>query len=332
MSLNLKNKQILKKLITVNNFRFLVILYHNSNQILEIKNYIKNEYIEVNTQNLALVNKNTILKKIKVFNNGFIFIDNLNAVLDDSELSALFNQRRDTLAKLNINFITFYPYALEDELYKKASKMIPDFWEFRSPLVKLDISETTKVNDNEISVNIQSSSYSSLGGLNTKDKKKEIRRLEELVDLGKDTLDRLDLNRIEQLARLYYEVGEYTKALPLYEKALKIDQNVLGEEHPDTATSYNNLAGLYESMGEYTKALPLYEKALKTRQNVLGEEHPDTATSYNNIAVFFYGQNEFQKAYTFMKKAIDIRKKVLPVNHPNLKGSIDGLAVIESKL
>ncbi|HIP30850.1 MAG TPA: tetratricopeptide repeat protein, partial [Sulfurospirillum arcachonense] len=266
MLLNFKNKQILKKLITVNNFRFLVILYYNSNQILEIKNYIKNEYLEVNTQNLALVNKNTILKKIKAFNNGFIFIDDLNEVLDDSELSALFNQRRDTLAKLDINFITFYPYSLEDELYKKASKMIPDFWEFRSPLVRLEISETTKINHNEISVNSQSSSYSSLGGFNTKDKKKEISRLEKLVDLGKDTLDRLDLNRIEQLGKLYNEVGEYAKALPLYEKALTTHQNILGEEHPSTATSYNNLAALYESMGEYAKALPLYEKALKIRQ------------------------------------------------------------------
>ena len=332
MLLNFKNKQILKKLITVNNFRFLVILYYNSNQILEIKNYIKNEYLEVNTQNLALVNKNTILKKIKAFNNGFIFIDDLNEVLDDSELSALFNQRRDTLAKLDINFITFYPYSLEDELYKKASKMIPDFWEFRSPLVRLEISETTKINHNEISVNSQSSSYSSLGGFNTKDKKKEISRLEKLVDLGKDTLDRLDLNRIEQLGKLYNEVGEYAKALPLYEKALTTHQNILGEEHPSTATSYNNLAALYESMGEYAKALPLHEKALKICQDILGEEHPSTAKSYNNLAVFYYRQNEFTKAYTAMQRAVDIRKKVLPQNHPELKSSIDGLAVIKFKM
>ncbi len=51
-------------------------------------------------------------------------------------------------------------------------------------------------------------------------------------------------------------MGQYQKAEPLYLKALKIREKVLGEEHPHTATSYNNLAGLYEIMGENTKAEP----------------------------------------------------------------------------
>jgi tetratricopeptide (TPR) repeat protein len=49
-------------------------------------------------------------------------------------------------------------------------------------------------------------------------------------------------------------MGAYEKAEPLYLKDLKISKKVLGEEHPDTATSYNNLALLYESMGAYEKA------------------------------------------------------------------------------
>jgi tetratricopeptide (TPR) repeat protein len=53
-------------------------------------------------------------------------------------------------------------------------------------------------------------------------------------------------------------MGAYEKAEPLYLKALKIHQKVLGEEHPSTATSYNNLAELYKSMGTYEKAEPLY--------------------------------------------------------------------------
>ncbi len=40
-------------------------------------------------------------------------------------------------------------------------------------------------------------------------------------------------------------MGEYQKAEHLYQKDLKISEKVLGEEHPSTATSYNNLAGLY---------------------------------------------------------------------------------------
>ena len=67
-------------------------------------------------------------------------------------------------------------------------------------------------------------------------------------------------------------------------RLLEILQKVLGHEHPDTATSLNNLAMLYDHMGDYAKAEPLYKEALEIRQKVLGPDHPDTARSLNNLA------------------------------------------------
>ena len=40
-------------------------------------------------------------------------------------------------------------------------------------------------------------------------------------------------------------MGDYAKAEPLYQRALKIDEKALGPDHPDTATDLNNLAELY---------------------------------------------------------------------------------------
>ena len=36
-------------------------------------------------------------------------------------------------------------------------------------------------------------------------------------------------------------MGEHDKAIRNYNKALKIRLEALGDKHPDTATSYNNL-------------------------------------------------------------------------------------------
>ena len=69
-------------------------------------------------------------------------------------------------------------------------------------------------------------------------------------------------------------MGEYAKAEPLYQEALRIRQKVLGPEHPDTATSLNNLAVLYRHMGEYAKAEPLYQEALRIRRRFLGQNIP----------------------------------------------------------
>jgi tetratricopeptide (TPR) repeat protein len=78
-------------------------------------------------------------------------------------------------------------------------------------------------------------------------------------------------------------MGDYAKALPLYEQALAIRKKILGLEHPQTATSINNLAMLHYSMGDYVKALPLYEQALSTSQTSLGSQHPQTKTIRENL-------------------------------------------------
>ena len=48
--------------------------------------------------------------------------------------------------------------------------------------------------------------------------------------------------------------GEFKPARSLLERALKLDERVLGPDHPDTATSLNNLAMLLVAQGELTVA------------------------------------------------------------------------------
>ena len=111
-------------------------------------------------------------------------------------------------------------------------------------------------------------------------------------------------------------MGEYAKAEPLYQEALRIWQKVLGPEHPDTATSLNNLAALYQAMGEYAKAEPLFQEALRIRQKVLGPEHPDTATSLNNLAVLYEEMGEYAKAEPLFQEALQICRRFLGQNIP----------------
>ena len=83
--------------------------------------------------------------------------------------------------------------------------------------------------------------------------------------------------------------GDLAGARPLYERALAICEKVLGPEHPDTATSLNNLALLLQDQGDLAGARPLFERALAICEKALGPEHPDTATSLNNLAILLAG-------------------------------------------
>ena len=92
-------------------------------------------------------------------------------------------------------------------------------------------------------------------------------------------------------------------------QALAIRKKVLGEEHPDTAASLNNLGGLYRSMGDYAKAEPLYSRALEIRKKVFGEKHPQTAQSINNLAALYDATGDYAKAEPLFRQALEIDEK-----------------------
>jgi CHAT domain-containing protein/tetratricopeptide (TPR) repeat protein len=102
----------------------------------------------------------------------------------------------------------------------------------------------------------------------------------------------------------------------------------LGPDHPDTATSLNNLADLYHSQGAYDKAEPLYLRALAIREKTLGPDHPKTATSLNNLALLYVDQGVYAKAKPLYLRALTIRVKALGADHPSTATSLNNLAVL----
>jgi len=70
----------------------------------------------------------------------------------------------------------------------------------------------------------------------------------------------------------------------LDEDTLARRRRVLGEDHPDTLLSANNLAADLHNLGEYQAARELDEDTLARYRRVLGEDHPDTLRSANNLA------------------------------------------------
>ena len=85
------------------------------------------------------------------------------------------------------------------------------------------------------------------------------------------------------MAGLYKSQGKYKEAEPLYQQALALRQKLLGDDHPDVATSLNNLASLYYSQGKYKEAEPLYQQALNIFEQRLGVDHPHTIIVRGNF-------------------------------------------------
>ncbi len=130
------------------------------------------------------------------------------------------------------------------------------------------------------------------------------------------------------LNKFYQAQGLYAQALPWLKQCLSVALERLGEEHPQVASSYNNLAYLYYVQGRYTDAEPLYIKALQLRQRLLGEEHLDSAvaTNYNNLAYLYYTQGRYTDAEPLFIKALRLRQRLLGEEHPDVATSYNNLA------
>mgnify|MGYP003302560315 CR=1 FL=1 len=133
---------------------------------------------------------------------------------------------------------------------------------------------------------------------------------------------------LKKVSDFLYKYAKYKKALAIDITLLDLREKVLGEEHPDTAGSYNNIGNIYTNQGDYEQALEYYFKALVIREKVLGEEHPDTAGSYNNIGYIYAEQGDYEKALEYHFKALAIFEKVLGEEHPDMALSYNNIGIV----
>ncbi len=127
-------------------------------------------------------------------------------------------------------------------------------------------------------------------------------------------------------ARFHESCSLFKKAEELYMQSLEIRENQSGAEHPDTATSLNNLATFYYSMGRYGEAEPLYLRSSKIREKYLGAEHPDTSASLNNLAGLYKFMGRYGEAEPLLLRSLEIREKQLGEKHPDTSISLNSLA------
>ena len=89
-----------------------------------------------------------------------------------------------------------------------------------------------------------------------------------------------------------YRQGHYDRAVVLARQALQLAEQTFGPDHPNVATSLNNLAELNRVQGQYAQAEPLYKRSLAIREKALGPDPPDVATSLNNLAELYRAQGQ----------------------------------------
>ncbi|MFC1604590.1 tetratricopeptide repeat protein [Planctomycetota bacterium] len=103
-------------------------------------------------------------------------------------------------------------------------------------------------------------------------------------------------------AVLHTKQKQYDQGEILFDEALKGRQRELGEDHPDTLESKNDLAVLYKEQVRYAEAESLLLDAVGGRHLKLGDKHPHTIKSFNTLIKLYEVWNMLEEAKKWQAK------------------------------
>jgi tetratricopeptide (TPR) repeat protein len=133
---------------------------------------------------------------------------------------------------------------------------------------------------------------------------------------------------MNDLALLLDAKSLFADAEPLMRRALEIDEESFGTEHPNVAIRLNNLAQLFQTTNRLGDAEPLMRRALEIDEKSFGTEHPNVARDLNNLARLLQETNRLSEAEPLMWRALEIDEKSFGPDHPEVAINLNNVALL----
>eukprot|EP00529_Nitzschia_sp_RCC80_P016487 CAMPEP_0113481858 /NCGR_PEP_ID=MMETSP0014_2-20120614/22623_1 /TAXON_ID=2857 /ORGANISM="Nitzschia sp." /LENGTH=657 /DNA_ID=CAMNT_0000375363 /DNA_START=86 /DNA_END=2059 /DNA_ORIENTATION=+ /assembly_acc=CAM_ASM_000159 len=149
-----------------------------------------------------------------------------------------------------------------------------------------------------------------------------------------------DADQLYMYAKLFFiKLENYDKALQLYSRVLTLQESTIGEIHPKTATTYQDVGLVQAKKGDYDQALRSLQKSLEIQEQVFGPYSPEVAVTRSHLGhtIVERGDDgdelmEHRGALQQYRKALVIREKCLGEDHLDVAGSYQNIGESLSKL
>jgi eukaryotic-like serine/threonine-protein kinase len=128
------------------------------------------------------------------------------------------------------------------------------------------------------------------------------------------------------MGTVYDNLGLYSRAQPLEQRALDIRKSILGTRNPDTLKSMSDLANVLANEGLYTESEKLDRETLDLRRRTLGPERLETLASMSNLARDLDFEGRYAETEKLNRETLEIRRRVLGPEHPDTLASMSNLA------
>jgi non-specific serine/threonine protein kinase/serine/threonine-protein kinase len=108
----------------------------------------------------------------------------------------------------------------------------------------------------------------------------------------------------------YRTLGRLEPAETQLRRSLETRKRLLGDDHPYTLASTQNLAKLYKDQRRFDEAEELFLQALRGRERTLGPDDPSVLSSRGNLAVTYLAQGRHEEAERLMLEQLAAWRRV----------------------
>jgi len=126
--------------------------------------------------------------------------------------------------------------------------------------------------------------------------------------------------------------GNGREAVRISTKELALAKRMLPPDHPDIATSMNNLASAYTAVGRHNDALHLEEDVLDFQRRTHPPDDPHIANAMSNLMTTYFELGRYHDAARLGEETVAFRLWVQPQDHPDVALSMGNLAAVYSAL
>jgi serine/threonine protein kinase len=110
---------------------------------------------------------------------------------------------------------------------------------------------------------------------------------------------------LDDLALVYTAEKQWALARQTYERALAIDRQILGDDHPRLGMHIGNLALVVQNLGDLKQAEALYRDAIRRKERAYGANSAQTAAPQTNLGMLLQREGRLAEAEPLLRNAVD---------------------------
>jgi len=139
------------------------------------------------------------------------------------------------------------------------------------------------------------------------------------IDSGLATDPEAQAQMMDVIADVYENLGLYSRELAVLNRAVEIQQRVLGLDSPATLRSRSSLGWVLIREGRYAEAEKLLAGTLALQRRMVGSEHPETLQSMAHLATALSLLGRYEESEKLYRETLERRRRVLgPENRDTL--------------